>query len=66
MWEIILCGIVLYVIFRDLLEAKAEELQARARLIDLEVEMKEHNFHYQDEDPGTMPGEDSQEVKEVK
>jgi hypothetical protein len=62
MWEIVVFGLVVYVIFRDILEAKAEELRARARAIELEVEMNEHDFY---NETGKHPDMDAQEEKEV-
>jgi hypothetical protein len=67
MWEIVVFGIVFYVIFRDLIGAKAEELLARARMIDLEIEIREHDFHNDGTlSPGEHPGEDSLETREIK
>ena len=41
MWEIIVFGIAFYLIFHDLLDAKAEEIRERTRGIDIENEMME-------------------------
>lgn len=39
--EIIISGIVFYVIFHDILDAKSEEIRERTRRIDLDNELME-------------------------